>query len=157
MSDIPDFEAMAREALEKAGRIKWPLSREVVIATEAFERGRASRDASSETCVHFSDAQVRREITRLMREDFDPHPNWPAGQWDDNADDVATKIVALFRSQIATLTQERDEIDATRAQLEAALRDARPYVHSFARYNADKRAQGVCEDIDAALEGKPAP
>ncbi len=35
--------------------------------------------------------------------------------------------------------------------LRRALRDARAYVNSFARFNEDKRAQGVLVDIDSAL------
>ena len=57
----------------------------------------------------------RKAIMRLMREDFDPHPNWelPAGQWDDNAEDVADKIEMLFAID-----------DAQRTILARALRDA---------------------------------
>ena len=44
-----------------------------------------------------SDKLVRAEIMRLMREDFDPTPpNWEGRDWNDNAEDVADRIVALF-------------------------------------------------------------
>lgn len=38
---------------------------------------------------------LHAEIMRLIREEFDPHPNCelPAGEWDDNAEDVADKII----------------------------------------------------------------
>ena len=40
---------------------------------------------------------LRKEIMRLMREDFDPTPNgWEGREWYDNAEDVATRIEALF-------------------------------------------------------------
>ncbi len=46
---------------------------------------------------------VRAEIIRLMREDFDPTPpNWDGRDWHDNADDVADKIIALFGSEKPT-------------------------------------------------------
>lgn len=39
----------------------------------------------------------RKEIMRLMREDFDPTPpRWEGREWDDNAEDVSDKIMALF-------------------------------------------------------------
>jgi hypothetical protein len=62
----------------------------------------------SEKCIQVSDR--RKAIMRLMREDFDPHPNWelPAGQWDDNAEDVADKIEMLF----AALRAQNAEIVA---------------------------------------------
>ena len=53
------------------------------------------------------------------------------------------------------LLDERDALRARVAKLEAALKDARPYVWSFARYNADERARGICEEIDAALKDAP--
>lgn len=40
---------------------------------------------------------IREEVMRLMREDFDPTPpNWEGRDWDDNAEDVADKIMALL-------------------------------------------------------------
>lgn len=45
------------------------------------------------------DAQrpIREEVMRLMRKDFDPTPpNWEGRDWDDNAEEVADKIMALF-------------------------------------------------------------
>lgn len=42
-------------------------------------------------------ADRRKELIRLMRENFDPTPpNWEGRDWDDNADDVADKMLALF-------------------------------------------------------------
>lgn len=61
---------------------------------------------------------VREEVIRLMREDFDPpRPNseLPHGEWDDNAEDVADKIVALFSVR---------EPPAEDAATDAALDDA---------------------------------
>lgn len=43
---------------------------------------------------------MRAEIIRLMREDFDPTPaNWDGREWYDNAEDVADKICALYWSE----------------------------------------------------------
>lgn len=40
---------------------------------------------------------LRKEIMRLMREDFDPTPaGWEGRDWNDNAEDVADRIVALL-------------------------------------------------------------
>lgn len=40
----------------------------------------------------------RAEIVRMMREDFDPTPpNWEGRDWDDNAEDVADKIMAILK------------------------------------------------------------
>ena len=41
-----------------------------------------------------------KEIMRLMRDDFDPTPaGWEGRDWYDNAEDVATKIEALFAAE----------------------------------------------------------
>jgi hypothetical protein len=54
---------------------------------------RIGKFLSSEKCTQIHDA--RGEIIRLMREDFDPTPpNWEGRDWDDNAEDVADKIIA---------------------------------------------------------------
>lgn len=43
---------------------------------------------------------IRKEIMRLIREDFDPTPvRWEGRDWYDNAEEVADKIVALFPSE----------------------------------------------------------
>lgn len=62
-----------------------------------------------------SRAERRKEVMRLMREDFDPTPpNWEGREWDDNAEDVADKIVALFSdaadlaAKLAEAERERD-------------------------------------------------
>jgi hypothetical protein len=45
----------------------------------------------------YREADRHKEIMRLMREDFDPTPaGWEGREWNDNAEDVATKIAALF-------------------------------------------------------------
>lgn len=44
----------------------------------------------------------RKEIMRLMREDFDPTPErWDGRYWNDNAEDVADRIEALFADRLA--------------------------------------------------------
>lgn len=48
------------------------------------------------------DAPVRTEILRLIREEFDPprgYSELPPGEWDDNAEEVADKIMALFEKR----------------------------------------------------------
>lgn len=49
--------------------------------------------------------RLRKEIMRLMREYFDPTPavlayELPAGEWSDNAEDVADKIIAMIEWQL---------------------------------------------------------
>ncbi len=49
----------------------------------------------------------KKEIMRLMREDFDPTPaNWEGRDWHDNAEDVADKIEALFAPEECTQTSD---------------------------------------------------
>lgn len=43
----------------------------------------------------------RAEIMRLMREDFDPQRSSDLPGWDDNAEEVADKIEALFIGRLA--------------------------------------------------------
>ena len=75
-----------------------------VIADDVREAVKAIDAAKAKSPMN--DHNIKKEIMRLMREDFDPHPNWelPAGQWDDNAEDVADKVFALFpTSEISAL------------------------------------------------------
>jgi hypothetical protein len=45
----------------------------------------------------YREADRHKEIMRLMREDFDPTPaGWEGREWNDNAEDVATQIAAIF-------------------------------------------------------------
>jgi hypothetical protein len=53
------------------------------------------------------------------------------------------------------LTHELIALRARVAKLEAALRDTRAYVWSFARFNSDERAKRLWEDIDITLNGAP--
>ena len=42
----------------------------------------------------------RKEIMRLIREEFDPTPDgWEGREWFDNAEDVADKIEALYSTE----------------------------------------------------------
>ncbi|WP_293857412.1 hypothetical protein [uncultured Alsobacter sp.] len=44
-------------------------------------------------------AALRKELMRLMREDFDPTPpGWEGREWDDNAEDVADKMLVVVSS-----------------------------------------------------------
>lgn len=80
-------------------------------AMEALNRLSARIDLSSPTVYdptmqpydeplrHADQRVARAEIVRLMREDFDPTPpGWEGRDWDDNAEDVADKIVAVAMS-----------------------------------------------------------
>lgn len=57
-------------------------------------------EATPSTAGSVRSTSAHEEVMRLMREDFDPRPNMEllAGQWDDNAEDVAEKIIATVLS-----------------------------------------------------------
>lgn len=82
---------------------------------------------------------ARDEIIRLMREEFDPHPNYelPAGQWDDNADDVAHKIM------VAALSESRLHISDAWAIVKQWLCDYAAEELAFSRYKDDVMLDGV--------------
>lgn len=45
---------------------------------------------------------LRKEVMRLIREDFDPTPpGWEGREWDNNAEDVADKMLAVISGAIA--------------------------------------------------------
>lgn len=91
-----------RMALASAGgAVEWLEQREDAARLEGF------CDAESlVVAMHSAQAEqpvseaLRREVTRLLREDFDPTPpNWEGRDWDDNAEDVAEKLIALLRTR----------------------------------------------------------
>lgn len=44
---------------------------------------------------------AHKEVIRLIREEFDPTPpNWGGSDWNDNAEEVANKIVAVAQAQM---------------------------------------------------------
>jgi hypothetical protein len=81
---------------------------------------------------------ARHEIMRLMREDFDPTPaSWEGRDWDDNAEDVADKIIAVALSEKPT--QVSDAWQIVRQWLaEQAKEDA-----EFSKYRDDVVLDGV--------------
>lgn len=80
---------------------------------------------------------AREEIMRLMREEYDPHPNWelPAREWDDNAEDVADKIIA------AVLAEARPQREV------AALMDKADNFERAAVRNY-RLAKAICDNIN---------
>lgn len=87
---------------------------------------------------------AREEIMRLMREEYDPHPNWelPAGEWDDNAEDVADKIVAAALSEKPVHVSEAWRI-LKKWAAEYAWEEA-----TFSRYRDDTLLDGVMTASD---------
>lgn len=59
--------------------------------------------------------EARREVVRLIREDFDPTPpNWSGTEWNDNADDVSDKIIALLSPRASSEPELAGEIEHVR-------------------------------------------
>lgn len=65
---------------------------------------------------------ARKEVMRLMREDFDPTPpGWEGREWDDNAEDVADKIIAALAQQPRT-EPAGEAVQVTEAERDFLLR-----------------------------------
>lgn len=89
--------------------VSWPTNtgsyeRRVLSAAERNQIASALR--SPDAAGVSKDAKA--EIMRLMREDFDPTPpHWEGRDWDDNAEDVACKIIAVALSEKPTHISDR--------------------------------------------------
>ena len=67
--------------------------------------------------------ETRKKIIRLLREDFDPTPaGWEGRDWNDNAEDVADKIIAL-QSRLAPSAPAEEEPELITWLQEAASDD----------------------------------
>lgn len=59
----------------------------------------------SEKRMQISDSEKtrRKEVMRLIREDFDPTPDgWEGREWYDNAEDVADRIAAIYEERASS-------------------------------------------------------
>lgn len=81
----------------------------------------------------------RAEVMRLMREEFDPHPSYelPAGEWDDNAEDVADKII------LAVLSENRIHISDAWGVVKKWLAYYAEEEATFSRYRDDVMLDGI--------------
>lgn len=88
---------------------------------------------------NYSTAAAAEEIRRLMREDFDPHPNYelPAGEWDDNAEDVADAIIAT------ALSASRIHVADAWGVIKKWLADYADEEATFSRYRDDVMLDGI--------------
>lgn len=84
------------------------------------------------------EGDARAEIMRLMREDFDPTPpNWEGREWDDNAEDVADKIIA------AALSEKPAHVSDAWAIVKRWLAVYAEEEAAFSRYQDDVMLDGV--------------
>lgn len=61
-----------------------------------FARAALTASPSSSSLDRAEGVKVRAELMRLMREEFDPTPKgWEGRDWNDNAEEVADKMLAL--------------------------------------------------------------
>jgi hypothetical protein len=99
----------------------------------------ASAIRAYEDSVVSQAADCRAEVMRMMREEFDPHPNMemPAGEWDDNAEDVADKIV------LAVLSESRIHISDAWQVVKKWLTDCAEEEAAFSRYRDNVMLDGV--------------
>jgi hypothetical protein len=106
---------------------------------------------------------VRAEVVRLMREDFDPTPpGWEGREWNDNAEDVADKIIAAITAErdrllgeVERLTREREQ-DAIYLKARDATADARGYARGVedaarAAGHAEIDAPNIAETYDRLM------
>jgi hypothetical protein len=94
-------ESACGEAADRIAALEAELARLKAPASDE-ERYDATIQPYDEPFRHVENGRARAEIIRLMREYFDPTPpelELPAGEWSDNAEDVADKIVAVASSE----------------------------------------------------------
>ena len=98
------------------------------------------------TQTTISSSDLRAEIIRLMREDFDSTPpNWEGRDWNDNAEDVADKIMAaLAKTQHAPLSPRQSLLTpALRARRQGRARDCPPGQPRLVRVRLERRRDGT--------------
>jgi len=121
------------------------------------ERERAAPAGDDANAV----ADRRKEIMRLIREEFDPTPDhWEGRDWDDNAEDVAEKIAALFAPAApATDTRGHQDVaeDALRLIAAAASGGPNERLRQLYRRGQDIQRDGVSDAAFVAEEPEIAP
>jgi hypothetical protein len=71
---------------------------------------------------------LRKELMRLMREDFDPTPpNWEGRDWDDNAEGVADKMLALLTPSVSPSAEARGHAENLRETAGFMRNDGLPH------------------------------